>query len=206
MIPLNFTEIRQWARALTDFDGAFATVQANLAALERMRAEAPRWPAPLRTEYAALYRKGRAAYAQLLKLKATRDTVRAWIAKLVGLAKSAVGLSQLGVLPLIYVAAGLAAFVAAIAAARSFLADSQGFARRHKLLVETADQLIQRGLSPAEAYSRAAEIAARTAGEADAPGTVEKLGMRALWIAAIIGGLYFVLPKLLPAARRRALS
>lgn len=203
MIPLSLTEIRQWVQALTDFDGTFRTVKQNLDGLTMLRAQAASWPPALRAEHDALYRKGRTVYDRLLKLKATRDTVRAWLAKLGSLAKSALGLGQLGVLPVIYVAAGLGAFIAAIAAARSFLSDSQGFARRYQTLNETAARLIAAGVSPADAYERAAGVAGRVAGEADEPGVIEKFGMRALLVVGLIAAAYFVLPRLLPAPRRQ---
>lgn len=203
MIPLSLTELRQWIQALTDFDGALRTVKQNLDALTMIRRQAASWPPAMRAEHDALYRKGRAVYDRLLALQATRDKVRAWLAKLGSMAKSALGLGQLGVLPVIYVAAGLGAFVAAIAAARSFLADSQGFARRYQTLNETAARLIAAGVAPAEAYERAAGVAGKVAGEADEPGVIEKFGMRALLVVGLIAGAYFLLPRLLPAARRQ---
>lgn len=204
MIPLTLQEARQWGAALKNFDGTVAAVQSNVDALWALRDKARFWPADLRAQHRALYAKGRAAYEKLMQLKDTRDIVRKWLGQLSDAVKRSVGLNELAAVPLIYVGIGLGVFVAAVAAARSFLVDAQGFARRERLLDETAAKLIAQGVPPAEAYARAAEVAARTAGEADAPGTLEKLGMRALLVAGIIAGLYFVIPKLLESYGRRA--
>lgn len=205
MIPLTLQEARQWGAALKNFDGTVAAVKANVDALWALRDKARFWPADLRAQHRELYAKGRSVFEKLMKLKDTRDIVRGWLGKLGAAVKRGLGLDELAAVPLIYVGVGIGVFVAALAAARSFLVDAQGFARRERLLEETAAKLIAQGVAPEQAYARAAGIAAQTAGAADAPGTLEKLGMRALLVAGIIAGLYFVVPKLIESyGSRRA--
>lgn len=201
MLPLLIPQVREWLKALSDFDGTFKSVTDNLAALAKLQTASERWPADMREQYRSLVMKGTTARAKLLTLRATRDKVRSWLVSIGQLAKSAVGMNGLNALPLIYVGIGLGAFVAAIEVARRFLTGASEFSRRLQVYERTQRELTGQGVDPAEAARRASEVAERVAG--DKPGLLERLGSKAIWIGGGVAVLIFVLPQLLAAARNR---
>lgn len=195
MISLLPTQAAEWARALTNFDGTYKSVTDNVAALSKLQSKLASWPADMQSQYRALVKDGLAAKSKLQGVKATRDKVRGWLDTI----KSFVGLSAL---PVLWVAVSLTAFLAAVAVGREFLNGSAGFARRLQAFEAAQKQLQAKGVPAAEAARQAAAIASQLAGEADAPGLLEKLGGKALWIGAGLVLAYLLLPHILGRINR----
>lgn len=211
MFPLALSEAREWLAALRDFDGLYRSVGDNLVALERLEARAHTWPAAMQAERTERLRAGRALFGQLQALKATRDRVLGWL-RAIGLARepeastgpprrrSAPRLGSLGAVPLVVVGVGLGAFVAALLAAREWLTGTAGFARRLEAYDRVYRQLTAQGVPAAEASARASGAAKDLAGAAGAPGVLERLGSRVIWVG---GGLVLLTIALRELARRQ---
>lgn len=222
MIP-SLAEAREWARALKDFDGLFSSVIANVGALMGMTsARVAAWPADLQADRVRLMNVGIGVRNKLQALKDTRDRVLGWLRALLPSTSSSSstsvsvtkgpsgrrgpatvrGLGDLGVLPVIPIAVGLAAFIAALAAAKSWLAEAASLAKRVEVFESERERLRAEGVPPEEASRRASDTAGRVAGEANAPGILERLGGKALWIGAGVLLIVFGLPAILEEHRR----
>lgn len=203
MILLTLQAARDWLAAVRTFDGTYKATVDNLGALAKLQSAVRAWPPDLQREYTVTVRKGLAAKAKLDALRATRDKVRAWVASLGSALRSTLGLDALDALPLVFVGVGLAAFLAGLAAARGFLTDAHGLAKRVNIFEAERARLRAEGVPPDEASARASSTAKDLAGEAGAPGVLERLGNKGLWIGGTVLVLAFVVPKLLEQVRAR---
>jgi hypothetical protein len=176
MFELLANQAAQWMSVLRNFDGTYQSVADNVAALRKVVASSA-FPYNTRAEAAALMKQGQEAQAKLQALKATRDKVVGWLKSVLPGSGS-----QLGVLPLVYVGAGLAAFAAALALANKFLTGSASFARQISAYQVEQQRLVDQGMDPAKAAALARQSTKALADSADRPGLFEKLGGKALWI------------------------
>jgi len=190
-------QVKTWAAALQNFDGVYELTRANLGALAKLKPQIPSWPPAMQRDYTALVRSGLSTWEKLKALKIQRDKIRAWLESIAG----KVGLSALGVLPAIYVAAGVGAFVSVILLARSFLTDSQSFAQRVSAYQEAAQRAAESGATPEEAAAAGRRAAEALAPAVNTPGVFERLGTRAIWILGAVALLYVALPALTRSRR-----
>ncbi len=199
MFELLFSQAKQWIDVLRDFDGTLASVNANVAALKKMAPLAVKWPAAMQAQQKALLADGISAQSKLQGLKATRDKVLGWLKAVVP------GQSTVGVLPLVWVGVGIAAFVTALEVARRFLTGSASFAKQITAYQAEQARLVEQGVDPATAAKLARRATQDLADSADRAGLFEKLGSKAIYIGGAVVLLVWLGPKLLDhlSARRR---
>ncbi len=200
MFELVTDQAKQWLSVLRDFDGTMSSVSANVAALQKLAPQASSWPAAMRQQQATLLAEGLAAQSKLQALKATRDKVVGWLRAVIP------GGSNLGVLPLIYIGVGIAAFVTALEVARRFLTGSASFAKQVTTYQAEQRRLVEQGVEPAEAARLARLATQKLADSADRPGLLEKLGGKAIWVGGGVVLLIWLGPKILDrlsSSRRR---
>lgn len=191
MIELLANQAKQWIGILRDFDGTQASVNSNVAALKKITLTSS-LPYTMRNDAAQLYNKGLEAQSKLQALKSTRDTVVGWLKKLFpGEA------SQLGVLPLVYVGVGIAAFASALAVANKFLSGSASFAKQISAYQAEQARLVDQGVDPARAAEIARKATQGLADSADRAGLFEKLGKNAIYVAGGVVLLVWLGPKVL---------
>lgn len=145
MAELNVSDVKTWARIITDFPGYYKNFQENYNALIQQYQFVKKYP-DLLAEYRRLLEEGNKTYSKLYtlneniqKLKSIWGSVTAWF-------RSVTGLGEMGIAPVIW--AGMAAGTALgiFSSVGKYLTEVRGFASR----VEEAKRLEAMGKSPEE--------------------------------------------------------
>lgn len=212
---LRTTDAPGWAQFVRDFDGAYKAFNDNRAGLVAAGPYIQREHPELLPQYRAMVARGDELAPKLQALAQTRATVSGWLgsagtlysravdatsaaieraAGAVSAARRALGLGELGVLPV--VAIGLVTAGAALVAVTKWVADAFLFAQR----LNAMQALEAKGHTP----SQAAAAVNAVMGQPNAPGGIERTLTQVIWIVAIGGGLWLASQLLgSPAPRRR---
>lgn len=199
-----------WSQFVRDFDGAHKSFSDNRAALIALGPYIQREHPELVPQYQSMLARAAELAPKLQSLAQQRAQVAGWlgsagnvyqravdltsqaieqVAGTVSAARRALGLGELAALPIIAVV-GLAAAGSALVAVTKWVADAFLFAKR----LNAMQDLEAKGYSP----DAAASAVNRVMGEPNAPGGIERTASTILWVVALAGIAFVLLPRLLP--------
>lgn len=191
-VQLQPSDSTSWYQWVTDFDTAWNNFNTNYQALLSLSDYIYNQHPELKDEYDKLVNDGSTQYAELVQLKDTRDTVAGWLGSVSDYFKSIFGMSgteNMGNMGFVWVAIGIGAAAAALAAVTYWITDAYKFAKK----VNAMQDLEAKGYSPQDA---AKAVATGTADSGS--GIFANISSTVMWIG--IGLLaIFVLPKLIDA-------
>lgn len=147
MAELTKAEAQSWFRVISDFPGYYANFQKNFSSLIQQSQYIREKHPELLPEYNRLIISGNKTYGNLMTLKNNVDRMKTIWSDVTGWLKSAIGLSGLGIAPIIWggIAAGTA--IGILTAAGNWITEVSTFAAR----VEEGKRLEAGGLSPQQA-------------------------------------------------------
>jgi hypothetical protein len=198
MPELAIQDAPAWSQFVRDFDGAHRSFIDNRNALLQLGPYIQSKHPELLTQYQSLVQRSNTLAPQLQALADTRARVGGWLGTLgsvyqsavdatslaieraagwVSSARRALGLGDLGLVPV--VAVGIAAAVGALALVTKWVSDTYLFARR----LNAMQELEARGYTAAEAATRVNQVM----GNPDAPGGIERTLSTIMWIVALAG-------------------
>lgn len=215
MAELVAQDAPAWSQFVRDYDGAHRAFLENRNALVQLGPYIQTRHPELLSQYQSLLQRANDLAPKLQMLADTRAKVGSWLgalgtvyqsavdatsraietaAGLVGAARRALGLGELGVVPLVVV--GVAAAAGLLALITKWVSDAFLFSRRLNMLQE----LEAKGYSP----DQAAAAVNKAVGPPNAPGSLERTLSTALWLVVLgLVGVPIVM-KLLDSGGRRS--
>lgn len=200
-----------WSQFVRDFDGAYKSFVDNRNALIALGPYIQQRHPELEPQWRDMLDRANSLLPKLQALADTRARVAGWLGSLgtvyqsavditsraienvanaVSAARRALGLGEMGVVPVVVVVLGVAAAGVTLAAITKWVADAYLFSRR----LNTLQELEAKGLAP----DAAANAVNKVMGNPNAPGGIERTLSQVLWIGGLFVIGMLVLPRLLP--------
>lgn len=180
----------EWYRIVTDWPNIWSSVQRNFQGLLAQSSFIQTQPAEVRAWYDARVRRASQVYQQAVQVQNTLNSIKSQWDVFTGWLRGTVGMSSLGLLPLIPVAITAASAAAIIVSLTSWLRESSQDSRTIDLLKEGRAQ----GLTPAQAV----DIVTKTRGGSPS-GTF--FGINIKWLLLGAAAL-IIIPVVLPMLKR----
>lgn len=184
-------EAQSWYSVVTDFPNYWVNLQKNFQGLLAQSDYIITKHPELRAQYDQMVREGSELYQRMFNLNETVNSIKSNWNAFTGWLQSAVGMSGLGILPVIPVAIGAAAAASTLYLVGQWLSKAAEMAKRIDLYKSEE----AKGLSPQQAAANVDMVLGK-------PSEGTFFGLPIKWL--VIGGIaLFALPVILPMFRKR---